>query len=50
MVLANAVTLEGEAALLGALRRPFDEDPALADLAEPAPPAVTAGYQTFCGT
>ncbi len=36
--------------LLGALRRPFDEDAALADLAEPAPAEVTAGFQTFCGT
>ena len=36
--------------LLAALRRPFDEDPACADLAEPAPAAVTACYRTFCGT
>ncbi|MFY7857243.1 MAG: protein adenylyltransferase SelO [Rubrivivax sp.] len=36
--------------LLAALRRPFDDDPALAPYAEPAPPAVTACYQTFCGT
>ena len=36
--------------LLAALRRPFDEAPELAPYAEPAPAAVTAGYQTFCGT
>ncbi len=36
--------------LLAALRRPWDEDAALAHYAEPAPAAVTAGYQTFCGT
>jgi uncharacterized protein YdiU (UPF0061 family) len=36
--------------LLAAVRRPFDDDPALAAYAEPAPPAVTARYQTFCGT
>lgn len=36
--------------LLDALRRPWDEEPALARYAEPAPAAVTAGYQTFCGT
>lgn len=36
--------------LLEALRRPWDEDPALAAYAEPAPAAVTAGYRTFCGT
>jgi uncharacterized protein YdiU (UPF0061 family) len=36
--------------LLAALRRPFDEVPELAPYAEPAPAAVTAGYQTFCGT
>jgi len=37
-------------ALLAAVQRPFDEDPALARYAEPAPAALTAGYQTFCGT
>lgn len=37
-------------ALLAALRRPFDRDPALARYAEPAPAAQTACYQTFCGT
>lgn len=36
--------------LLAALRRPFEEDPALAAYAAPAPAAVTACYQTFCGT
>ncbi len=37
-------------ALLAALRRPFDDDPALAPYAEPAPLQLTAGYRTFCGT
>ncbi|HYF59069.1 MAG TPA: YdiU family protein, partial [Burkholderiaceae bacterium] len=36
--------------LLDALRRPFDEDDALAPYGEPAPAAVTARYRTFCGT
>jgi uncharacterized protein YdiU (UPF0061 family) len=36
--------------LLAALQRPFDERPDVADLAEPAPAAVTACYRTFCGT
>ena len=36
--------------LLDALRRPYDETPELARYAEPAPAAVTACYQTFCGT
>jgi uncharacterized protein YdiU (UPF0061 family) len=36
--------------LLAALRRPFDELPDFADLAEPAPAEVTQRYQTFCGT
>jgi len=36
--------------LLAALRRPYDETPELARFAEPAPAAVTACYQTFCGT
>ncbi|MGV3494350.1 MAG: protein adenylyltransferase SelO [Ramlibacter sp.] len=36
--------------LLAALRRPFDELPEHAAYAEPAPAAVTANYQTFCGT
>jgi len=37
-------------ALLAALQRPYDEDPALARYAQPAPAEVTAGYRTFCGT
>ncbi|MBH9577230.1 protein adenylyltransferase SelO [Inhella proteolytica] len=37
-------------ALLVALRRPFDEDPARARFTEPAPPAQAACYRTFCGT
>ena len=37
-------------ALLGAVGRPFDDDPALARYAEPAPAEVTARYRTFCGT
>ena len=36
--------------LLAALRNPFEEEPAHAAYAEPAPAAVTACYQTFCGT
>jgi serine/tyrosine/threonine adenylyltransferase len=36
--------------LLAVVRAPFDERPADAVYAEPAPTAVTAGYQTFCGT
>ena len=36
--------------LLPALRQPFVEQAALSRYAEPAPLAVTAGYQTFCGT
>jgi len=36
--------------LLAALRRPFDEAPQHAAYAEPAPAALTAAYQTFCGT
>ena len=40
----------GFASLLAALRRPLDEDPALAVYAEPAPAQVTAAYRTFCGT
>jgi uncharacterized protein YdiU (UPF0061 family) len=36
--------------LLAALRRPFDDNPAYAHLADPAPAAVTACYKTFCGT
>ena len=36
--------------LLAALRRPFDDDPALNVYAEPAPRELTACYRTFCGT
>ncbi len=36
--------------LLDALRSPFDETPAHAPFAQPAPVDVTASYQTFCGT
>ncbi|HEX4235801.1 MAG TPA: YdiU family protein [Caldimonas sp.] len=36
--------------LLDAVRRPYDESPALAVYAEPAPVEVTARYRTFCGT
>ncbi|MEO6407514.1 MAG: protein adenylyltransferase SelO [Burkholderiaceae bacterium] len=36
--------------LLAALRHPFDESARNARYAEPAPAAVTAAYQTFCGT
>ncbi|HXF46321.1 MAG TPA: hypothetical protein VNK91_09395, partial [Burkholderiaceae bacterium] len=36
--------------LLEALRRPFDDDPALAPYAQPAPAEFTQRYMTFCGT
>lgn len=36
--------------MLAAIRQPFEDDPASARYAEPAPAAVTASYQTFCGT
>ena len=36
--------------LLDALRQPYEETPAHASYAESAPVALTAGYQTFCGT
>jgi len=36
--------------LLGAVQRPFQDNPEVADLAEPAPIELTARYQTFCGT
>ena len=36
--------------LLAAVRAPFEERPAFAAYAEPAPAAVTAAYRTFCGT
>jgi len=47
---ATAGDLRPLETLLAALRRPFDDDPALAPYAEPAPAALTAAYQTFCGT
>jgi uncharacterized protein YdiU (UPF0061 family) len=36
--------------LLQAVKRPFDEDPALARYADPAPAGYTDSYRTFCGT
>ena len=36
--------------LLAALQRPYDDAPEPDPYAEPAPAAVTACYQTFCGT
>jgi uncharacterized protein YdiU (UPF0061 family) len=36
--------------LLAALKRPYEETPALTRYAEPAPTAFTAKYRTFCGT
>ncbi len=36
--------------LIDAVRRPWDDDPALQPWTVPAPPEVTAAYQTFCGT
>jgi uncharacterized protein YdiU (UPF0061 family) len=36
--------------LLAALQAPYEEKPEHAAYAEPAPAAVTAAYQTFCGT
>jgi uncharacterized protein YdiU (UPF0061 family) len=36
--------------LLAALRRPWDEAPELVHYMQAAPLALTAGYQTFCGT
>jgi len=36
--------------LLDVLAQPFDERPGLETYAAPAPPEVTAGYRTFCGT
>jgi uncharacterized protein YdiU (UPF0061 family) len=50
----RAATDEGDLApfdkLLAALREPYDEKQAHAAYAEPAAAAVTASYQTFCGT
>jgi serine/tyrosine/threonine adenylyltransferase len=42
--------LEPFRSLLDALKRPYDDADELAPYAEPAPVAVTASYQTFCGT
>ena len=42
--------LEPFARLLAAIRHPYDETPEIAPYIEPAPAAVTANYQTFCGT
>jgi uncharacterized protein YdiU (UPF0061 family) len=36
--------------LLAAVRQPYVESSEQAPFAEPAPAAVTACYQTFCGT
>ncbi|RZL01148.1 MAG: YdiU family protein [Rubrivivax sp.] len=51
---ALAAATEGDLApfnrLLDAVRRPFDDSADQARFAEPAPSAVTACYQTFCGT
>jgi uncharacterized protein YdiU (UPF0061 family) len=47
---ATAGDLAPFQALLAALRRPFDDVPGDAPFAEPAPPALAAGYRTFCGT
>jgi len=51
---ALAAATDGDLApfrrLLAALRRPYDDAPELAPYAEPAPAALTASYQTFCGT
>jgi uncharacterized protein YdiU (UPF0061 family) len=50
----QAASREGDMApferLLAALRDPWQELPANAAFAEPAPAAVTACYRTFCGT
>ena len=51
---ALAAASEGELvpfeSLLAALVRPFDDDPALAAYAEPAPAGFEDGFRTFCGT
>jgi uncharacterized protein YdiU (UPF0061 family) len=50
----DAASAEGELgpfeSLLAAIQRPYDEDPALARYAEPAPAGYTERYRTFCGT
>ena len=48
--LTGAGDLRPFEALLQAIRRPCDDDPALARYAEPAPGGYTDGYRTFCGT
>jgi uncharacterized protein YdiU (UPF0061 family) len=49
-----AASMDGDLAplqrLLEALAQPFDERPGFEAYAVPAPPEVTAGYRTFCGT
>lgn len=47
---SNDGNLEPFERLLDALKRPYEETPAHAYFAEPAPLAVTACYKTFCGT
>ncbi len=47
---ATAGDLQPFEQLLQALRRPFDDDPALQPYAEPAPADEAERYQTFCGT
>lgn len=47
---ATAGDLAPLAALLTAVRAPYDERPGLERFAEPAPDAFGDGYQTFCGT
>ena len=50
----NAASDAGDLApfeqLLNALQRPYDEDPALARYAEPAPGEFMSDFRTFCGT
>lgn len=49
-----AASNEGDLApfnrLLGAIRRPWDEDEALQPYGEPAPPELATAHRTFCGT
>jgi uncharacterized protein YdiU (UPF0061 family) len=42
--------LDGFDRLVEVVARPFEERPGLDRYAAPAPPEVTAGYRTFCGT
>jgi uncharacterized protein YdiU (UPF0061 family) len=50
----DTASLAGElgpfAELLQALKRPYDDDPALEPYAAPAPADYTKAYRTFCGT